>query len=96
MIVLMLKYKHTNCNSKIFPPQRKMENQMAKNKKRKGLGAILKEEMRSNKRVFILWLILRLFVIAALVLSAIRGYYDNVFVCVLVLFLFLVPAFIER
>ena len=70
---------------------------MAK-KKRKGLsiGAVLKQEMRSNKRVFILWLVLRLFVIAAMVLSAVRGYYDNVFVCLLVLVLFLVPAFIER
>ena len=69
---------------------------MTKKKNRPGLGAVLKQEMKSNKRVFILWLVLRLFVIAAIVLSAVRGYYENVFVCVLVLFLFLVPAFIEK
>ncbi len=69
---------------------------MAKKKKRPSLRAVLKHEMRSNRRVFSLWLILRLFVIAAMILSAFRGYYDNVFVCMLVLVLFLVPAFIEK
>lgn len=69
---------------------------MAKKKKRPSLRAVLKHEMRSNRRVFSLWLILRLFVIAAMILSAFRGYYDNVFVCLLVLVLFLVPAFIEK
>ena len=64
--------------------------------KRPRLGAMLKEEMRSNRKVFILWLVLRLFVIAAMVLSAVRGYYENMFVCLLVLVLFLIPAFIEK
>lgn len=64
--------------------------------KKRGLGAALKEQMRSNRKVFILWLVLRVFVIAALVLSAVRGYYDNVFICLLVLALFMIPAFIQK
>ena len=68
---------------------------MAKKKK----GRLLKElrtQMRENKKAFILWLVLRLFVIAAMVLSAVRGYYENMFLCLAVLILFLVPAFIEK
>ena len=68
---------------------------MAERKKLR-MGAMLKAQMKENRRVFILWLILRLFVIGAMVLSAVRGYYDNVFVCLLVLVLFLIPAFIEK
>ena len=52
--------------------------------------------MRENPRVFALWAVLRLFVVAALVLSAVRGYYDNVFICLLVLALFLMPALIQK
>ena len=65
-------------------------------KKKLRLGAALREQMRENRRVFILWLVLRLFVIAAMVLSAVRGYYENMFICLLVLVLFLIPAFIEK
>ena len=64
--------------------------------KKRQLGAALKEQLRTNRRVFILWAILRLFVIAALVLSAVRGYYDNVFICLLVLVLFLLPTLVAK
>lgn len=67
-----------------------------KAEKNKRLGRVLKEQMRTNRRVFILWAVLRLFVIAAMVLSTVRGYYDNVFLCLLVLVLFLLPAFIQK
>lgn len=63
-----------------------------KAEKNKRLGRVLKEQMRTNRRVFILWAVLRLFVIAAMILSTVRGYYDNVFLCLLVLVLFLLPA----
>ena len=67
---------------------------MAEQKKRR--GSVLKEQMRENPRVFALWAVLRLFVVAALVLSAVRGYYDNAFICLLVLALFLMPALIQK
>lgn len=57
---------------------------------------MLKEQLRTNRKVFMLWIVLRIFVIAAMVIAAIRGYYENVFVCLLVLVLFLIPAFIEK
>lgn len=50
---------------------------------------------RQKKPVLITYLVLRFFVLAALMLSIINGDYDSAFVCVLVLVLFMVPAFIQ-
>lgn len=50
---------------------------------------------REKRPVLIVYAVLRFFVLAALVLSIINGDYDSAFICVLVLFLFLVPAFIQ-
>ena len=55
-----------------------------------------KETIRNKKPVFIVYVILRLFVICALVLSLIRGNYESVFICLLTLVLFLLPAFLQR
>lgn len=55
----------------------------------------LKMYSREKRPVFVVYLILRLIVVAALVLSCINGDWDNVFICVLVLVLFMLPAFIE-
>ena len=55
-----------------------------------------KEDIKNDKLKFFVYLVLRLFVIASLVLAAIRGEYENVFVCALSLVLFLIPSFIER
>lgn len=54
------------------------------------------QEIQKEKVKFLVYLILRLFVIASLILAAIRGEYENVFVCTLSLVLFLAPTFIER
>lgn len=56
----------------------------------------LVKQIKENRRVFIVWAILRLFVIVAIVLSALRRDYESVFICVLTLALFLIPAFIQR
>lgn len=56
----------------------------------------LNNHIKQNKTVFAVYLFLRIIVIAALVWSAIRGDYENVFVCVLALVLFLIPAFLEE
>ena len=61
-----------------------------------GFFAVLREQIKQNKRVFVVWAGLRLIVIAALVLSAIRQDYESVFICVLTLGLFLIPSFIQR
>ncbi len=50
----------------------------------------------NKKPVFIVYLMLRLIVIALMVLSIIGENYENTFICILVLLLFLIPDFIER
>ena len=50
---------------------------------------------RRKKSVVIVYLVLRLIVLASLVLSLINGDYDSAFICILVLVLFMVPAFIQ-
>ncbi len=55
-----------------------------------------KEDIKKEKVKFIVYLILRTFVIISLVMAAVRGEYENVFVCALSLVLFLVPTFIEK
>ena len=56
----------------------------------------LKEYIRSNRNVFIFWSVLRLIVILAMVRSAMLGMWDNVFICLLTLVLFMLPLFIRR
>ena len=68
---------------------------MAKKKKKNHIRD-LKTVIRNNKQTFIIWAVLRLLVIAVMVLSILRGDYDSMFVCLLVLVLFLIPAFIQK
>ena len=67
-------------------------------KKQHRLAAMnsLIEQIKVNKRVFVVWAGLRLMVIVALVLSALRREYESVFICLMTLLLFLIPAIIER
>ncbi|MGN0474999.1 MAG: hypothetical protein ACI4IJ_07920 [Acutalibacteraceae bacterium] len=58
--------------------------------KMRGLTDIIKQ----HKWTFAVYIVLRTFVIIALVISCIRGQYENAFVCVLSLILFIAPAFI--
>ena len=55
-----------------------------------------KKEIVEHKIKFIVYLVLRLFVIASLVMSIMRNEYENTFVCILCLTLFLAPTFIEK
>ncbi len=68
---------------------------MRKNKKEKRLPG-LKEYIKKNKSVFAVYVILRMFVIAAIVMAFVEHRYEHVFVCVLSLVLFLIPAFVEK
>ena len=55
------------------------------------------EELREKKgAVVTVYIVLRLAVILVLIAQFVKGNFDNVFLCVLTLILFLVPTFIER
>lgn len=64
-------------------------------KKKRKTGSLI-AEMREHKVTFTVYIILRMLVIAAIVISVLRGNYENVFVCVLTLVLLLIPQIIER
>ena len=56
----------------------------------------LKEQAKENPRLAAVYVVLRLLVVVALVAQFFNGNFENVFLCVLTLFLFTLPAFIER
>lgn len=76
--------------------KREAEPKKAPKEKRKGYFSQLVDVIRTHRKTFIVYLILRAVVVAALVLSALRGEYESVFLCSLTLLLFLLPAFVER
>ena len=53
-------------------------------------------EIKKNKNVFAVYVILRFLVIAIAVMSFVNGNIENFFLCMLSLVLFLLPAFVER
>ena len=59
------------------------------------LSATIKD-IKEHKVKFVVYMVLRLFVIASLVMALIRNEYENAFVCVLCLLLFLAPTFVEK
>lgn len=54
-----------------------------------------KERIKTKKKTFALYLVLRLLVILTMIGQFFNGNYENVFLCALTLLLFLVPSFIE-
>lgn len=70
--------------------------QAAAKPKREGFFASANRQFHEHKVTFLVYLVLRILVIASLVLSAVRGEYENVFVCALSLVLFVAPAVIEK
>ncbi len=55
-----------------------------------------KEEVKNNKAAFAVFVVLRLFVVAALVFSCLSRNYENIFFCTLTLVLFVIPTFVEK
>ena len=55
-----------------------------------------KEEIRNNKGKFAVYFILRLSVVGTLIAQAYNRNYNDVFLCVLTLILFMIPAFVEK
>lgn len=73
-----------------------VKKQTNKARKKGNSLAYVRQQFRDEKAKFIVYWVLRLFVIASLVSAAIRGEYEHVFVCAMSLVLFIVPAIIER
>lgn len=55
----------------------------------------MKQRIREHKGVFALYVVLRVLVLITLVFQLLNGNYENVFLCVLTLVLFLLPSFVE-
>lgn len=53
-------------------------------------------ELKQKKGIATLYIILRVLVIAVMIAQFLNGNFENVFLCILTLILFLVPTFIER
>lgn len=56
----------------------------------------LSRNWENNRSALVTWLLLRLVVLGVLIRSATQGYWDNVFICLLVLFLFLLPSLLSK
>lgn len=67
-----------------------------KKEKKPGLIKQLSNEYRKNKSTFILYVVLRTLVILVAVRQFFIGNYENLFLCVVTLFLFLLPVMIEK
>lgn len=72
-----------------------LEENMENNKKRRGMKEI-RAYAKQRPKVFTVYVILRLLVVAVLVRSAMLKEYESMFVCLLVLALFMLPSFLER
>ncbi len=57
----------------------------------------LEDQMRQKKNgTFLVYFVLRFFVLVAAVLTALQRNYESMFLCILTLILFLVPSFLEK
>lgn len=56
----------------------------------------LKDNIKENKSTFIVYIVLRVFVITSMIISLVRLDFESAFVCGLSLILFLVPSFLEK
>lgn len=73
---------------------------MAKNKKQKNswmknISKALDMELREHRSSFIVYVILRLFVIVTMILQFLNGNYENFFLCILTLILLIMPSLIQ-
>ena len=59
------------------------------------LWARMRAQMRQNRSTFFVYVVLRAFVLLALVVSLLRGRYESVFYCLLALALFQLPMFVQ-
>ena len=55
-----------------------------------------REQLRENKGLAVVYVVLRVLVVLVMVAQFFNGNFENVFLCVLTLLLFLIPSFLER
>ena len=67
-----------------------------KKEKKKGIFASLTEQIKSDKKAFVVYAVLRLLVIAVLVRSIFLGQWESVFTCSLTMILLFVPSMLEK
>lgn len=65
-------------------------------KKPRATEQSLQWQWQNNRPAFLTWAVLRLLVLLVLIRSAVNGLWENVFICLLVLALFLLPSLISR
>ena len=70
--------------------------QRQKEKRAKGRRAALHAQIKEHKGTFAIYLVLRLLVIFVAVWSLLNGNYENFFLCLLSLVLFLLPSFVSQ
>ena len=73
-----------------------MEEKKKKGRIREYIRQLKEQMIKKHNGTFVLYIVLRILVIAVLVLSLIEKCYESVATCFLVLVLFLVPSFLER
>ena len=73
-----------------------MNNIGKKKEKRVGKRAALHAHIKGHKGTFAVYLVLRLFVTFLAIWSLIGGNYENFFLCLLSLILFLIPSFVSQ
>lgn len=57
---------------------------------------LLTNEIKTQKKIFIIYILLRTIVILEMFISFFRGNYEHLFLCFLTLILFMIPSFIEK
>ena len=65
-------------------------------KKRSWLDRVDFQYVKGKKRVLTVYLVLRILVILTLVAQLLNRNYENVYICILTLILFIVPSFVEK
>lgn len=74
----------------------KMNNsEKKKNHRIRNMWKALKMELREHKSSFLVYFILRFFVIAVMILQIFNRNYENVFLCILTLLLLVMPSFLQ-
>ena len=59
------------------------------------LGRAIYMELREHRSSFMVYLVLRLLVIALLIYQLLTGNYENAFLCILTLLLLIIPSFVQ-
>jgi len=84
-----LNYNHINLSEKDLGNMKNMKN------KHRNMKKAITMEIKEHKSSFIVYVILRSLVILAMILQIFNQNYENVFLCLLTLFLLTVPSFIQ-